>query len=418
MATVNVGVIGYGPSTTALHIPTIAAVPNAKLYALVQCSTALEYGSARKGEHVTVDYPNVRHYHEAAEIFKDRNVHLIVLCSPNLGTCDLAKDALVHGKHVIVEKPVYLTPQDYTSLISLANKYNLLLTVYQNRRWDSDFLTLRKYLTAPHIAPLLNPIISITSQFNCYRLPTTPSGSASGALKSQDLPSNGMLYDLGSHLIDQMLYLFGLPDWLWAHKDNQRQTEPLGIDDSFTIYMYYSAKPDFNYGKPLTIELKSSMVSPLAPQNRWIVKSWQGGYQKYGTDVQEDQLRVHGLEALNEKGYGEENIYEWPELTVPSRAVGTGEEALSQIFGKIAFTKRAGDYVSGTVQPEKGDYVEYYRNVIWCVGRVLSGEGAKDVKEDLHVKPEEARNTSGVIELAVESAKTGNRVDVKGRLKF
>ncbi|KAF3925342.1 hypothetical protein ABW20_dc0109197 [Dactylellina cionopaga] len=407
---VNVGLLGYGLSTTAFHIPTITAVPNAKVYAVVQRSAAPESSSNTKtGEHVTVDYPDVKHYRDATSLFKDPDVHLVVICTPSPGHYDLAKEALENGKHVIVEKPFCPTTQDCTSLISLAAASSLLLTVYQNRRFDSDFLTLRKHLKSEPSSKLLNPIISITSQFNRYRLPTAPS-SAAKAWKSQDLPGNGILYDLGSHLVDQILHLFGLPDWIWAQTDNQRQTEPLTIDDSFTIYLYYGVKPGFNEGKPLTVELKSSMVSPVARQNRWVVKSWQGGYKKFGMDVQEDQLREFGVKAVEMEGYGEEKAEEWPELTAPVDSI--------QGVDILEGAKTTNGFSSAKFKPEKGDYVEYYRNVIDCVRRVLDGEGAESVKNDLHVKAEEARDVIGIIELAKASAKTGNRVNVKENLKF
>ncbi|KAK6540202.1 hypothetical protein TWF694_009021 [Orbilia ellipsospora] len=420
MAPINVGLVGYGLSTTAFHIPTITAVPNARVYAVVQRAAAPDISSnPKKGDHVTIDYPDVKHYQDATSLFKDPEVHLVVLCTPSPGHYEMAKEALEHGKHVIVEKPFCPTTQDCTALIDLAAKSNLLLTVYQNRRWDSDFLTLKKYLSAPHTSPLLTPIISITSQFNRYRLPTAAiTISSSKAWKAEDVPGNGILYDLGSHLIDQILHLFGLPDWIWAHTDNQRQTEPLGIDDSFNVYLYYNAKPDFNGGKPLTVELKSSMVSAVPRQNRWVIKSWQGSYKKFGMDVQEDQLRAHATEAIKMEDYGEEKIEEWPEITVPVDIIGTPDGALDEIFGKVATLKRGGGYVSGKVKPEKGDYVEFYRNVIECVSSVVGGEGVENVKERLHIKAEEARNTIGVIELARESARTGNRVEVKEKLKF
>ncbi|KAK6331872.1 hypothetical protein TWF718_002411 [Orbilia javanica] len=415
---INVGLIGYGLSTTAFHIPTITAVPNAKVYAVVQRAAPPEPGSSSKrGDHVTVDFPNVKHYRDADGLFKDPNVHLVIICTPSPGHYDLAKAALLHGKHVVVEKPFCPTYADCSSLISIANENNLLLTVYQNRRFDSDFLTLKKYLTSPHTSFLFTPIVSVTSQFNRYRLPTAPSSTAK-AWKSEDLPGNGILYDLGSHLIDQILQLFGLPQWIWAHTDNQRQTEPLDIDDSFTVYMYYVAKPDFNGGKPLTVELKSTMVSPVARQNRWIVKGWQGGYKKFGLDVQEDQLREHGIGAVKRSDYGEERVDEWPDVTVPKGAVEADEEGLEGIFGRVATMRTYGGFVNGKVKPEKGDYVEYYRNVIGCVGRIVGGEKLDNVKKDLHVKPEEARDVIGIIQLAKESAKTGNRIDeVEQRLR-
>ncbi|KAF3907465.1 Alpha-N-acetylgalactosaminidase [Orbilia brochopaga] len=419
MATVNVGLIGYGLSTTAFQIPTITVVPNAKVYAVVQRAPPPDpAANPKRGDHVTVDYPDVKHYRDVDSLFKDPDVHLVVISTPSPGHYDLAKAALEHGKHVVVEKPFCPTTKECTELIALAASKSLLLTVYQNRRFDSDFLTLRKYLETTPSSKLLHPTISITSQFNRYRLPDATT-STRQAWKSENAPGNGILYDLGSHLIDQILYLFGLPDWLWAHTDNQRQTEPLALDDSFTIYMHYSAASDAgkrNANHPITVELKSSMVSAVSRQNRWVVKGWEGSYKKFGMDVQESQLRAHGVAAITRADYGIESISEWPEITIPEPAAK--EHHLENVFGKIATLNTANGFINGKVKPEKGDYVEYYRNVIGCVGRVLAGEDAGKVKGSLHVKPEEARDVIGVIELAKESSGTGNRIDVKERLKY
>ncbi|EWC47171.1 hypothetical protein DRE_03540 [Drechslerella stenobrocha 248] len=419
-ATVNVGIVGYGLSTTAFQIPTLTAVPNARLYAVVQRSVPPEpVAKPKRGDHVAVDYPDVKHYRDTDSLFKDPDVHLVVISTPSPGHYELAKAALEHGKHVIVEKPFCPTTAECTALINLAASKSLLLTVYHNRRFDSDFLTLRKYLNTAPTSSLLHPTISITSQFNRYRLPDANAASTQKAWKSEDVPGNGILYDLGSHLIDQILYLFGLPDWLWAHTDNQRQTPPLPVDDSFTLYLYYSADSNAgkaNGGHPITAELKSSMVSATPRQNRWVVKGWRATYKKFGTDVQEKQLRESGAAAIRQWDYATENVGEWPEITIPHDAVEDGH--LEAVFGKIAVTQSEGSFISGKVKPEKGDYVEYYRNIIDCVGRLLSGEDCKVVKGDLHVKAEEARDVIGVIELAKESAATGNRVEVKQRLKY
>ncbi|KAJ6263691.1 Alpha-N-acetylgalactosaminidase [Drechslerella dactyloides] len=420
MATVNVGLVGYGLSTTAFQIPTITVVDNAKVYAVVQRSAPPDPASnPKRGSHVTVDYPDVKHYRDTDSLFKDPDVHLVIISTPSPGHYDLARAALEHGKHVVVEKPFCPTTKECTELITLAASKSLLLTVYQNRRFDSDFLTLKKYLNTTPSSKLLHPTISVTSQFNRYRLPDSTAGSAQKAWKTENVPGNGILYDLGSHLIDQVLNLFGLPDWLWAHTDNQRQTQPLAVDDSFSVYMYYAAGSEAgkrNGNCPITVELKSSMVSAVPRQNRWVVKGWWGSYKKFGMDVQEEQLRANGVSAIHREDYGAEDVLEWPEITIPD---GEAEDDhLEAVFGKVATLKKAGGFINGKVKPEKGDYVEYYRNVIGCVSRVLGGEDASTVKKDLHVKPEEARDVIGVIELAKESSTTGNRVEVRERLKF
>ncbi|KAF3937556.1 hypothetical protein ABW19_dt0204390 [Dactylella cylindrospora] len=416
MTTINIGLLGYGLSTTAFHIPTISAVPGTKVYAVVQRSPPPASPSeVKRGDHVTVDYPDVKHYRDATSLFQDPNIHLIVICTPSPGHYDLAKEALENGKHVIVEKPFCPTVDDCTSLISIAASRNLLLTVYQNRRLDSDFLTLRKLLSSSPTSSLLNPIISVTSQFNRYR-PSLSTSSSVKAWKNEEKPGNGILYDLGSHLIDQILYLFGLPDWLWAHTDNQKQSDPLSIDDSFSLYLYYSANPSFNGGKPLTVELKSSMISPVEKQSRWIVKGWKGTFKKFGMDVQEDQLRAYAIDATSREDYGAEPHNEWPELTISTDDLSPEEEAgVEGLFKRDVRAKEG--WLSGKITPERGDYVGYYKNVVGCIRRVVDGEEAEKVKGDLLVKAEEARNVIGVIEAARESAKTGSRVEIKKKFE-
>ncbi|KAK6352894.1 hypothetical protein TWF696_004895 [Orbilia brochopaga] len=423
MVDVRVGLVGYGLSTKVFQIPTLSVVQNAKIYAVVQRSAppdpALKMTEINAGDHVTIDYPDVKHYRDTDSLFKDDDVDLVIISTPSPGHYALAKAALEHGKHVVVEKPFCPTTKECTELISLATSKGLLLTVYQNRRFDSDFLTLRKYLETTPSSKLLHPTISITSQFNRYRLPDSTAGSNQKAWKSENVPGNGILYDLGSHLIDQILHLFGLPGWLWAHTDNQRQTEPLAVDDSFNIYMYYAASSETgkrNGGHPLTVELKSSMVSAVSRQNRWVVKGWRGSYKKFGMDVQEEQLRALGVAAIHRDNYGVEAVNEWPEITIPQAA--SEDLHLEEVFGKVAMLNNTNGFINSKVKPEKGDYVEYYRNVIGCIGRILDGEDVNTVKGDLHVKPEEARDVIGVIELAKESSATGNRIKVRERLKY
>jgi len=278
---------------------------------------------------------------------------------------------------VLVDKPVTATSVQALELGALAQLKGLILYPFQNRRWDSDFLALKRLLALPDTSPQsLGSITEFESHFDRYRK------GLKGTWMDQPLPAAGSTYNLGSHLIDQALNLFGRPSSITAFIQNSRQIGNSNVDDSFTIHMHYDAGPKRAY--PLLVILRAHTLSVRSPQVRFIVRGTKGTYLKYGIDVQEGQLRVlSSPNAIMEKQYGMEPEYLW----------GTIERIEAD---DLAVTKF--DWPS----VEAGAYIELFRNLGDAIRK-----GA-----DPSVKWDEATAVIEMIELAHESARERITVQV------
>jgi scyllo-inositol 2-dehydrogenase (NADP+) len=199
---IGVGLIGYGLGGSVFHAPLIEAEPRLRLHAVV---------TSRAGQ-VERDHPGARVVGSAAELLEDPAVELVVVAAPNAVHHELAAAALAAGRHVVVDKPFTLTTADADDLIALAERQDRLLSVFQSRRWDGDFLTVRRCLEAG----LLGRVSSFESRYDRFR------PAPKGGWKEEDVPGSGLLWDLGPHLIDQALQLFGLPETVWADLHVQR----------------------------------------------------------------------------------------------------------------------------------------------------------------------------------------------------
>jgi scyllo-inositol 2-dehydrogenase (NADP+) len=199
---IGVGLIGYGLGGSVFHAPLIEAEPRLRLHAVV---------TSRAGQ-VERDHPGARVVGSAAELLEDPAVELVVVAAPNAVHHELAAAALAAGRHVVVDKPFTLTTADADDLIALAERQDRLLSVFQSRRWDGDFLTVRRCLEAG----LLGRVSSFESRYDRFR------PAPKGGWKEEDVPGSGLLWDLGPHLIDQALQLFGLPETVWADLQVQR----------------------------------------------------------------------------------------------------------------------------------------------------------------------------------------------------
>ncbi|MFB9243280.1 oxidoreductase [Massilia antarctica] len=308
---VRVGLIGYGFSGATFQAPLIASVPGLRLTRV--CSS--------QGERVLRDFPEVRVVADPAALIDSGEVDLVVVATANTSHAPLARQALLAGKHVVVEKPFTITVDEGADLIALAEQRQLHLSVFHNRRWDSDFLTLRQTIEAG----LLGPINTYEAHFDRYR-PTVR-----GRWREQDLPGSGILYDLGAHLIDQALVLFGNPDCVNCDMGVQRSTDSGSdaADDYFHLTMRYGARR--------VILHASSLVLQAGP--RFIVHGDTGSFVKHGMDPQEAAL-MRGARPC---------------------AHGWGVEAESQ-HAQISFVK-GGLTVTGKAQSLPGCYQEYYRRV-------------------------------------------------------
>jgi scyllo-inositol 2-dehydrogenase (NADP+) len=266
----NVAIIGFGLSGRYLQAPFFETNPNFNLTIIVSAH-----------QNPKEFYPNVTVAKSIDEVLADETIDLVSICSPNDTHFTYAKQALQAVKHVLVEKPFTATSKEAEELISLALTQRKILTIFQNRRFDSDFLTVKKLIEENRLGEILN--------FEIYYNRFKPALNVK-KWKEKNTTSSGVLYDLGAHIIDQTIVLFGKPLHFSGKAFTQREYST--IDDAFDIQL--------DYGK-LKVTLRSSlMVSEETP--RYIVQGSKGSFVKYGIDVQEDHLKAGMLP--NEKDFG------------------------------------------------------------------------------------------------------------------
>ncbi len=327
---------------SVFHAPFITNVPGFHLAKIRE--TRLENRSLANSR-----YPEAILVGDSKDILQDESIDLVVVATPNSTHAAIAREVLEAGKHVVVEKPFTVTSAEADELIALAKSKNKLLAVFQNRRWDSDFKTIRKIIAAD----MLGDVVEYEAHFDRFRNYLKPD-----TWKEEAAPGSGILYDLGSHLIDQALCLFGTPAEVSAELRVQRKNSQ--VLDNFHLTLHY----------PNTrVILKAGMLV-REPGPRYVISGYHGSFVKYGLDVQEDNLKA-GMAPKGAENWGVE-----PE----------------EIWGKIN-TEIDGLHLVGKIESEPGDYTAFYQNVY----NALQGQ------EELEVKPEEARNTIRVIELAMQS---------------
>jgi scyllo-inositol 2-dehydrogenase (NADP+) len=339
---INVGLVGYGLGGRVFHAPIISSVKGLKLYKVY--ATKPEYI-----KDITEKYDAVKVVSDIDEIFLDEDIQLVVIAAPNLHHYELAARALECGKNVLVEKPFTVTTEEADKLIELAKINNKILTVHQNRRLDSDFKTIEKIIKGN----ILGELVEYEAHMDRFN-----NQIKNNTWKEKNLPGSGLLYNLGSHLIDQALYLFGLPKQIFGDLKIQR---PEGeIIDSFEVILCYPK---------LKVTLKAGLLVK-EPGAHFTLLGTKGSFIKHGLDIQEEML-VNGHLPDNEPNWGRE-----PE----------------SLWGKIN-TETNGLHIIGKIESELGDYREFYKNVYMSI----LGE------EKPRVTSLEARNTIRIIELVMQS---------------
>ena len=283
-------------------------------------------------------YPDTEVVADVNDIINDPMIELVIIATPNELHLPLATQALLAGKQVVVDKPFTIHSAEADTLIALAAKQGRMLSVFQSRRFDSEFRTLQKVIASG----VLGKIVELESRYDRFRNYLKPN-----AWREETVPGAGILYDLGSHLIDQSLVLFGLPAAVTA--DIRIQRAGGKVDDNFELILHY---PD------LKVTLKSGMLVRTLLQ-RFALMGTEGMYIKFGMDVQEEALKA-GFTPLSKPNWGVEP---------------------PEIWGTINTTVN-GLHIEGKVESEKGDYTDYYRNIY----DVLTG------KEALIVTAPQARN--------------------------
>lgn len=344
-------------SAKIFHIPFIATTPQLKLHSIVQRSPKPD-NSAPK------DHPSAKHYTDVKQLLSDPDVDVVVITTPPDNHFQLTKSVLEAGKHVLTEKPFVPTSAEAETLIAIAKEKKRLICVYQNRRWDSDFL-LVKHLISNDV---LGRVVEFNSHFDRYRA-TAPS-NWKGEL---GIPSGGSaLFDLGTHLIDQAYVLFGMPQAVHGRTLAQRS----GKADYFNPD---AVSAELTYPDGKLVHIRISVLSVETVQPRFWVRGYKGSFHKSGLDPQEDQLKAGVKPTAAEFGR---------ESTENMRLVLVGDD------GKMTEAKVP------ELEPET------YKTFYAAFGKAV--ESGRE--EDIPVKATEARDVLRIIEAVLESAKTGRDI--------
>ena len=259
MQKIKVAIIGFGLSGKYFHLPFLKAHSGFEVVSIL---------SSRENE-IKEILPSCKVVSTIDEIVDDENIDLVINCGPNTLHYEYSKKALEAGKHVVVEKPFVVDSVEGEELIEIANNKGLVLTVFHNRRWDGDFLTVKHLIESGE----LGEVKEFESRFDRFR-----PDKKEGSWREENKPGSGILFDLGSHLIDQAIDLFGEPDRVISDIASQKNIS--GVDDYFHLIFVY---------KDLRVILHSTSFGDISPRFR--VQGSKKSFIKYGLDPQEARLR-------------------------------------------------------------------------------------------------------------------------------
>lgn len=349
---IKTAVIGFGLAGRVFHAPFVNAVPGLRLSSIVQ----------RSGDEAAQAYPSAKVLRSFADALAS-DADLIVVGTPNESHYDLAHQALSAGKHVVVDKPLAATSEQARILAKLAAENKLALAPFHNRRWDGDFVTVRALLQQR----ALGRLATFESHFDRFRPVPRP-----GTWKEAPHPSNGLLFDLGPHLVDQVLALFGPPTAITASVRTEREGSE--IEDAFDVTLHYPR---------LLAHCRSTMIA-ADPSPRFHIHGTGGSFRKFGLDPQEPAL-VAGAKV--------------PRLADRGRSPDSDNwlREDSAFWGMLTQAPNPADpktLVTHEVETEPGDYRGFYANVRDAILGV----------DTLLVTPEDAYRTIKLLEMARESS--------------
>jgi scyllo-inositol 2-dehydrogenase (NADP+) len=353
MEKIKTGVVGYGVAAQYMHLPFIITNPQFQLQSILQ----------RQGDTAKEKYPSVHIVRSLEEMLADKDLELIVITTPNDSHFDYGWRALEAGKHVVMEKPFTITSGDAEKLIAQAEKKGRILSVYQNRRYVSDFLTIRQLLKENK----LGEIVEFEAHYDRYRAEQRPN-----AWREENTPGSGILYDLGAHLIDQAFCLFGLP--LFVTADIRIQRTHAKTTDYFELWL------DYGFTKVI---LKAGMLV-REPGPRYAIHGRLGSFLKSGEDPQEALLRKGILPTGADWGQEAEDIYGFLHTEMDGRI-------MKEKYPSLA-----------------GNYGGFYNDLFNTIRKGVP----------LKVKPEHGFNVIRLIELATESSEKKCRVTCTGLMNI
>jgi len=347
MRKIKVGLIGYGLSGATFHAPLLSVLDEFEIVKVV----------TSKQDVVKKDLGDTRVVNSLEEILEDTAIDLVVITTPSGLHFEMAKQSLLSGKHVILEKPMVVETKEAEELIQIAKEKNLLLSVYHNRRWDNDFLTVKKLINDG----TLGEINTYQVHFDRFR------PVVRDRWREKQGPGSGMLFDLGSHLIDQALHLFGLPQYVQADVFAQRENGE--VDDYFHLVLSY---------EKLRVILHSGSIVPNNGP-RFQIHGSNGSFIKYGIDGQESTLK-EGEKPIDDSWGADE----------------------PQFYGKLVTVE--GEKENHEIIPTvHGSYVTYYKEI---AESILKGKEAP-------VTAHEGLSVIRIIEAARKSSTEKRAIYVK-----
>ncbi|MGZ8538885.1 MAG: Gfo/Idh/MocA family oxidoreductase [Flavisolibacter sp.] len=339
MKPINTAILSFGMSGQIFHAPFIQVHKGFNLYAVWERSKNLAQEK----------YSQVKTYRTLEDLLADENIELVIVNPPNYTHYAYAKKALEAGKDVVVEKPFTVTVKEGDELIRLAKEKGKMISVYQNRRYDSDYKVIRKIVSEGW----LGEIVEAEFHYDRYKEELSPK-----VHKETSGPGTGALYDLGSHLIDQALTLFGKPDAVFGDIRIVRTISK--VDDYFEVLLYYTG---------LRVRLHSSYLVREALQ-AYAIHGTKGSFIKTKTDMQEAALQAGeipggpdwGKEPESEKGF--------------------------------LHTEKDGKVIKEHIPSERGNYMDYYEGIFQTLRN----------NQPPPVSAEEGLDVIRVIEAAQESS--------------
>jgi scyllo-inositol 2-dehydrogenase (NADP+) len=285
---IRAGLVGFGMAGRVFHAPLLSSVEGLELAAVVE----------RSSNKAAERYPGIKVYRSLEAMLADTSLDLLVVATPNGTHFAIAKEILWAGKNVVVDKPMTLTSAEAAELIALAQTKKVLLAPFFNRRWDSDFLTVQKLVREGSLGRL----VAFESRLDRWR----PAPLTERFWKESPGAGGGTLLDLGPHLADQALVLFGKPEGLSAEvaREKDERENGRGVNDSITIRLRYSG---------FTVTLGANSLSlPAAP--RFHLRGTKGGYVKNGVDPQEAALNK--ITRIEDSAWGQDPAANWGLLCI------------------------------------------------------------------------------------------------------
>lgn len=278
------GLLAFGMSGKVFHAPFIDAHPGFKFHAVLE----------RNQKNAEKDYPGVKSYDTFEALIADPEIELVIINTPNFTHADYTRRCLEAGKHVLVEKPFTATSAEAKELFDLSRTVGKQIFVYHNRRWDSDCTSIQKVVESGKLGKLLE----VHYRYDRYRKAIGPK-----TFKEEPLSASGLMYDLGPHLLDQAISLFGKPTSFYKVLGKHRENTQ--VDDYFMIHLAYP--------NDLNVFLTSGLLI-ADPQKAFVLHGSAGSFVKGRSDVQEGQL-LAGMK-LNNPAFGIESPDDKGRLTI------------------------------------------------------------------------------------------------------